>query len=101
MPEHDTSNKVKELLSKYWRKNLLLMTALLAVWALAGLGGGILFADWLNQFKLFGTGYPLGFWFAQQGSIIIFVILILTYCLVMNKMDKEHHLELENAKGEK
>jgi putative solute:sodium symporter small subunit len=101
MPENINSTKIKELLTKYWRKNLWLMTGLLFIWAVTGLGCGILFADWLNQFQLFGTGYPLGFWFAQQGSIISFVLLILVYCLLMNRIDEKHHLELETLEREK
>lgn len=82
-------------LQKYWRRNILVMSALLAIWALAGLGCGVLFADYLNQFRLFGTGYPLGFWFAQQGSIIVFVLVILAYCIIMNHLDKVHKKERE------
>lgn len=81
-------------LKSYWRKNLLLMGVLLLVWAFAGLGCGILFADTLNEYKLPGTGYPLGFWFAHQGSIIIFVAVILIYALWMNRIDRIHHEEL-------
>ena len=87
---------VQALLRRYWRRNLMLMAGLLLVWAAAGLGCGVLFADVLNQFHLYG--YPLGFWFAQQGSIIIFVLLILVYCLAMNVMDARHHRELEQLK---
>ena len=72
----------------YWRTNLRLMIGLLIVWAFAGLGCGILWADFLNQWSLFGTGYPLGFWFAQQGSILIFVLLILIYAVTMNRLDR-------------
>ena len=60
------------------------------LWAAAGLGCGILFADKLNEYTLPGTGYPLGFWFAQQGSIIVFVILVLVYALAMNRLDRLH-----------
>lgn len=89
---------VRQLLDRYWRKNLQIMSGLLIVWAVVGLGCAILIADWLNHFFLPGTGYPLGFWFAQQGSILVFVLLILTYCLLMNKLDANHHRELEDLK---
>lgn len=93
--------EIHALLDRYWRTNVLIMFSLLAIWAIVGLGCGILFADWLNQFSFFGTGYPLGFWFAQQGSIITFVLLILVYCLMLNRLDARHHAELEalQAKG--
>jgi putative solute:sodium symporter small subunit len=78
----------------YWRANLLLMALLLAVWALAGLGAGVLFADRLNDLGSIG-GFPLGFWFAQQGSIIVFILLILAYALLMNRLDARHHRDLE------
>jgi len=71
------------------------MSVLLAIWAFVGLGCGVLFADTLNQFTLPGTGYPLGFWFAQQGSIVTFVVLILIYALAMNRLDRIHHEERE------
>ena len=72
----------------YWRKNVTIMVVLLAIWAFVGLGCGVLFADWLNQFKL--GGFPLGFWFAQQGSIIVFIILILVYAILLNRLDDEY-----------
>ena len=89
------SEMEKDILKRYWRSNLILMGALLMVWAMVGLGCGVLFADYLNQWQLPGTGYPLGFWFAQQGSIITFVALILVYALTMNRLDRIHHEERE------
>lgn len=74
------------------------MATLTVAWAALGLGCGVLFADVLNQYQLPGTGYPLGFWFAQQGSIIAFVLIILTYCVLMNRLDAKHHGELEELR---
>ena len=84
---------VRALLDRYWRKNLTLMAVLLAVWAVGGLGCGVLFAEYLNHFHFFG--FPLGFWFAQQGAIILFVLLIGVYCLAMNRLDARHHRDLQ------
>jgi putative solute:sodium symporter small subunit len=93
--------QLQESLDRYWRSNLRIMAALLGVWAFVGLGCGILFADWLNRFNLPFTGFPLGFWFAQQGSIVAFVICILIYCLAMNRLDAKHHQErIEIERGE-
>ena len=89
------NREAKSAHKRYWRKNLQIMTILLIVWACASLGYGVLFADWLNQFRLPFTGFPLGFWFAQQGSIIIFVLCILTYCLLMNALDRKYQAELQ------
>lgn len=80
---------------RYWRRNVSLMAGLLVVWAGVSLGCGILFADALNDFRL--GGFPLGFWFAQQGSILVFVVLILVYAVVMSRLDRQHHEELEAA----
>jgi len=79
-------------LRRYWRSNVKIMSVLLAIWAVVGLGCGVLWADWLNQYSL--GGFPLGFWFAQQGSIVVFVVLILIYCILLNRLDKKHHEEL-------
>ena len=73
--------------ARYWRKNLSWLGGLLFVWFVVSYGCGILFVDQLDKFKL--GGVPLGFWFAQQGSIYVFVVLIAVYVLVMNKLDKE------------
>lgn len=73
--------------ARYWRKNLSWLGALLTVWFVVSYGCGILFVDQLDKFKL--GGVPLGFWFAQQGSIYVFVMLIAVYVLVMNRLDKE------------
>lgn len=85
--------RIAASIHRYWRKNLCVMAACLVVWAVAGLGCGVLFADTLNRFRL--GGFPLGFWFAQQGSIVIFVLLILVYGLILNRLDAAHHRELE------
>ena len=91
--------RVAAAIQRYWRKNVRVMAACLVVWAAAGLGCGVLFADALNRFSL--GGFPLGFWFAQQGSIIVFVLLILVYGLVLNRLDAEHHRELERIRASK
>jgi putative solute:sodium symporter small subunit len=71
----------------YWKRNLRTLVTLLSVWFVVSYGFGILLADWLDQFKVFG--FKLGFWFAQQGSIYVFVILIFVYVGIMNKLDRE------------
>lgn len=73
----------------YFRANLRLIGVLLSIWAVVSFGAGILLAPWLNQFLLPGTSYPLGFWFAQQGSIYVFVVLILVYVVAMNRLDRK------------
>ena len=73
---------------EYWRRNLRLMAVLLTIWALVSFGAGILFVDALNEFSI--LGFPLGFWFAQQGSIITFVVLIAIYVWRMDKLDAEY-----------
>jgi len=70
----------------YWKKNLSYLAILLSIWFVVSFGAGILLADFLNQFKL--AGFPLGFWFAQQGSIYVFVLLIFVYVFLMNRLDK-------------
>ena len=85
--------RIADATRRYWRRNVSVMAVLLAVWAAAGLGCGVLFADELNRIYL--GGFPLGFWFAQQGSILVFVALIFVYALILNRLDAEHHLELE------
>ena len=87
--------EVHAALDRYWRNNVRIMIGLLLIWACVSLGCGVLLADWLNQFRLPGTGFPLGFWMAQQGSIIVFVVCILAYCLLMNRLDRQHHEELK------
>ena len=74
-------------ISQYWGTVLSLLTKILVIWFLVSYGAGILFADALNSISL--GGYPLGFWFAQQGSIYIFVILIFFYAWKMGKIDEE------------
>ena len=71
----------------YWRANLRLVALLVAVWFFVSYGCGILFVDVLNRVRIPGTGFPLGFWFAQQGSIYVFVVLIFVYVWAMNRLD--------------
>ena len=84
MPEANRTRRA------YWVKNVQDLTALLLVWAFVSFGCGILFADFLNRFRLPGSGFKLGFWFAQQGSIYVFVILIFVYVKLMNRLDKKY-----------
>ena len=77
----------------YWKLNLIIVGSLLAIWFMVSFGAGILFSENLDQFEI--AGFKLGFWFAQQGSIIIFVLLIVLYCFLMNKLDKRFNVEEE------
>lgn len=75
-------------LDEYWQKNLRILAGLLVVWFIASYGCGIIFADALNGIRL--GGYKLGFWFAQQGAIYVFIGIIYTYIYKMNKLDREY-----------
>jgi len=72
----------------YWKRNISLVIKLLIIWAIASYGFGILLRETLDSLVPFG-GVGLGFWFAQQGSIYTFLILIFYYASAMNKLDKE------------
>ena len=78
---------MKEKNKLYWKKNLGYLIVLLSIWFVVSFGFGILFVDQLNLIEFYG--FKLGFWFAQQGSIYTFVILIFIYIYLMNKLDKE------------
>jgi len=75
--------------TEYWRRNVRYVLGLLAVWFVVSFGAGILFVEPLNAIRIPGTGFPLGFWFAQQGSIYVFVVLIFVYVRLMNRLDRE------------
>ncbi len=77
----------------YWRATLKLMFSCLAVWFVVSYGLGILFVHPLNSIQI--AGFQLGFWFAQQGSIYVFVALIFFYALRMNRIDREHDVHEE------
>tara|TARA_B100001093_G_C26684857_1_gene952150 strand:- start:549 stop:806 length:258 start_codon:yes stop_codon:yes gene_type:complete len=81
----------KEVMESYWKSNVRLVLILLFVWFSVSFLAGIVFLDFLNQFRLFG--YKLGFWFSTQGSIYAFVILIFFYAWCMNKIDERHGVE--------
>jgi len=73
----------------YWKANLRWLGILLGIWAFVSYGCGILLSDYLDQFNLPGTNLKLGFWFAQQGSIYCFVLLIVLYAWAMNRLDRK------------
>lgn len=72
----------------YWKENIKYVLLLLLIWFLVSFGAGILFKDALNSVKI--GGFKLGFWFAQQGAMYVFVILIFVYVRIMNKLDKKY-----------
>lgn len=83
----------EEQKTAYWRRNIRLMLTLLAIWFGVSFGCGILLVDVLNQIPFFG--FKLGFWFAQQGAIYVFVVLIFVYVVKMNQLDKEFNVSEE------
>ncbi len=82
-----------EQASAYWLENVSLMLKLLAIWFAVSFGAGILFVDVLNAVQFFG--FKLGFWFAQQGSIYVFVLLIFVYVVKMNQLDQKYNVHEE------
>ena len=83
----DSSDRAR----RYWRANLRLIGALLAAWAIVSFGCGIVFVEQLNRVQI--GQLPLGFWFAQQGSIYVFVVLILIYAWRMQRIDRDHGVD--------
>jgi putative solute:sodium symporter small subunit len=81
--------------SAYWKDNLKLLGGLLAIWALVSYGAGIWFADALNTVEI--GGFKLGFWFAQQGSIYVFVALIFVYAWAMHRIERRHGVDDDDA----
>ena len=77
----------------YWRANIRLVRILLVIWALVSFGGGILFRPLLSGIPIGGT--DLGFWFAQQGSILTFLVLIFFYAFRMNQLDRQYGVDEE------
>lgn len=75
----------------YWQRNLRLIATCLVIWFVVSYGFGLLLVEPLNTIRL--GGYKLGFWFAQQGSIYVFVALVFYYAHAMNKLDKEFHVD--------
>ncbi len=78
---------MKDKTHQYWKANLKIVFSLLVIWFIASFGFGIIFSDTLDQIRL--GGFKLGFWFAQQGSIYIFVIIIFLYVWLMKRLDKK------------
>lgn len=77
----------------YWKENVGIMVKLMLIWFAVSFGCGILLADFLNEFRV--GGYKLGFWFAQQGSVYTFVILIFVYARKMAGLDRKYGVDEE------
>ncbi len=77
----------------YWKENLRYLVILLAIWFAVSYGAGIIFKDALHNIRI--GGFKLGFWFAQQGAIYVFVILIFVYVRLMNKLDKKYGYDVD------
>lgn len=93
-PEEDLSWR-----QRYWKKNVRILVILLAVWAVVSLGFGVLLIEPLNAIEI--LGFPLGLWFAQQGAIYTFVIIILVYALWMDRLDDEFGVSERNGEGDR
>ncbi len=82
--------------TRYWRANLTLMSVLLAVWAIVSLLLSVVFVEPLNALRI--GGFPLGFWIAQQGAIVVFVVLILVYAVTMDRIDQRYGVDRQEEK---
>ncbi len=78
-------------MEQYWKKNIQYVLGLLVVWFIVSYGFGILLVDQLNAIRI--GGFKLGFWFAQQGAVYVFVVLIFIYVRLMNNLDKEFDVD--------
>lgn len=89
MKNTPTSEEQKQAVrTAYWKENLTYLIGLLLVWFIVSYGFGILFVEQMNNYRIGGA--KLGFWFAQQGSIYVFCILIFVYVYLMNRLDKKY-----------
>ena len=86
-------SNTRKNIDQYWKKNIQIVSILLVFWFLASFGFGIIFADNLDEISFFG--FKLGFWFAQQGSILIFVAIIFIYIRSMKKLDQEFKEDID------
>ena len=87
--EQDGKTSANE--TAYWSQNIRLLWTLMSTWFVVSFGAGILFRDFLDQFSL--GGYPLGFWFAQQGAIYFFILLIVFYSVRMRQLERQYDLD--------
>lgn len=87
--------------AEYWRRNIRYLVLLLAIWFFVSFGLGVLLAEPLDAWTVPGTGFPVGFWFAQQGSIYVFVALIFVYVWLMNRLDREFDVDETSDIGRK
>ena len=78
---------------RYWARNLRLLIIFLAIWWAVSYGAGIIWTESLDSITIPGTGFKLGFWFAQQGSVYTFVVLIAVYVFLMNRLDRRFGFE--------
>ena len=85
------SDDIDTVAKRYWSANLRTVIGCLIVWFVVSYGAGILFVDALNNINI--GGFPLGFWFSQQGSIIVFLALIVFYAWRMNKLDRDFDVD--------
>ena len=86
-PQKLTGSKTTD----YWRANLKILGVLLGIWFFSGCVLSIFFVEKLNEIKL--GGFPLGFWFAQQGTIYVFIVVIFVYALLMERLDRKHKVK--------
>ena len=96
---HDDEVLTESRVTAYWRANINLLLILLAVWFTVSYGFGILLVDWLNRISLFG--FKLGFWWAQQGSIYTFVILIFVYVALIGRIDRRFGVDDSDADNDR
>jgi putative solute:sodium symporter small subunit len=88
-PDKGAETSVTE--KAYWSQNIRLLWTLMAIWFVVSFGAGIIFRDFLDQFSI--GGYPLGFWFAQQGAIYFFILLIIIYNVRMKRIERQYDLD--------
>jgi putative solute:sodium symporter small subunit len=91
MSTEKSQTKAADKADRYWKTNLRYLAILLSIWFVVSYGAGILFRESLDTIEI--GGFPLGFWFAQQGSIYVFVILIFVYVRLMNRLDSQYGFE--------
>jgi len=90
-----SSKHTQDVADRYWKRNLGILFVLLAIWWGVSFGAGIVWAGSLDNITIPGTGFKLGFWISQQGSILVFIALILVYAIIMHKVDMKYHLDVE------